>query len=111
MTKMVKKQLFISLLLLVSINFFAQSNEKFIQNLGQVSDTNLKAYANLDGYLVGFYKNKFSYFFFEPLKNKKKSTTNREFQDFDKIKINNLSFTLPQGDWELGMAALVVYLR
>jgi hypothetical protein len=107
MTKMVKKQLFISLLLLVSINFFAQSNEKFIQNLGQVSDTNLKAYANLDGYLVGFYKNKFSYFFFEPLKNKKKSTTNREFQDFDKIKINNLSFTLPQGDWELGMAALV----
>ncbi|HCQ29657.1 MAG TPA: hypothetical protein DIU39_05175, partial [Flavobacteriales bacterium] len=31
----------------------------------------------------------------------------REFQDFDKIRINKLSFQLPKGGWELGKAALI----
>ncbi len=74
----------------------------FIKNTGQISDASIKGYIQLDGYTVGFKNNGFSYYFYEPVKTAE-NKNHSEWEDVDKIKIHQLAFTLPQGNWEVKM--------
>ncbi len=100
-----KKLLSIIFLNLGMIYFLQAQNTLphfFIKNTGQISDASIKGYIQLDGYTVGFKNNGFSYYFYEPVKTAE-NKNHSEWEDVDKIKIHQLAFTLPQGNWELKM--------